>query len=111
MIYQLFIGRFQPFHAGHKECVRKLLETGNVCIALRDTKISKNDPYTVKARKKMIMKAFPGDRDKIKIITIPDITGVYYGRSVGYKIEKLNFNKAVENISATKIRNGEIEKD
>jgi len=40
----------------------------------------------------------------LKIIVIPDIEGVYYGRDVGYKIEQLTVPEEVASISATKIR-------
>jgi hypothetical protein len=40
----------------------------------------------------------------LKIMVIPDIEGVYYGRDVGYKIEQLTVPEEVSAISATKIR-------
>lgn len=40
----------------------------------------------------------------LKIMVIPDIEGVYYGRDVGYKIEQLTVPEEVAAISATKIR-------
>ena len=40
----------------------------------------------------------------LKIMVIPDIEGVYYGRDVGYKIEQLIVPEEVSSISATKIR-------
>lgn len=110
MVYSLFVGRWQPFHKGHKALIKTALDRGkHVCIAIRDTKMSASDPHTVKERKKMILKAFPNDRDRIKIIVIPDIDEILYGRSVGYKVEKVTLSPELHNISATKIRNGEIE--
>jgi len=37
--YRMFIGRFQPFHAGHQTIINKVLkgERKNVFIAVRDT--------------------------------------------------------------------------
>lgn len=40
----------------------------------------------------------------MKIIVIPDIEGVYYGRDVGYKVEQLTVPPEIAAISATKIR-------
>mgnify|MGYP000468431894 FL=1 len=40
----------------------------------------------------------------LKLMVIPDIEGVYYGRDVGYKIEQLSVPEEVAAISATKIR-------
>ena len=106
MQYKFFIGRFQPFHLGHKAIVERLLKEGLVCVALRDTKISKDNPYTIKARKKMIRKAFP-DKDLVKIITIPDITEIVYGRKVGYNVREVRLDSKTEAISGTKIRNND----
>ena len=88
-----------------------LNEGKNVCIAIRDTKISKENPYTTKERKKMIMKAFPEHRDRIKIIVIPDIEAICYGRGVGYDIRNIRLSDKMESVSGTKIRNGEITSD
>jgi len=43
-------------------------------------------------------------RGMMKIIVIPDIEGVYYGRDVGYKVEQLSVPPEIAAISATKIR-------
>ena len=40
----------------------------------------------------------------LKLMVIPDIEGVYYGRDVGYKVEQLSVPEEVASISATKIR-------
>ena len=106
MQYKFFIGRFQPFHQGHQAFVDELLKDGPVCVAIRDTKIAKDNPYTTKARKKMIRKAFP-DKNLVKIITIPDITEVVYGRNVGYEVKEIRLDSKTEAISGTDIRNGD----
>ena len=48
--YSYFIGRYQPFHEGHIRLIHSVLDEGKrVCIALRDTPLRANDPYTVYA--------------------------------------------------------------
>lgn len=102
MIYSLVIGRFQPLHDGHKALVQTLLDEGkNVCVALRDTEISDSDPYTTDERIKMWKDAFS---DKVKVIVIPDIEEVVYGRGVGWGIREIKLSDEIESISATKIR-------
>ena len=104
-IYSLFVGRYQPFHRGHEILVRKVLDEGrNVCIALRDTEISENDPYTIEERTKQIEESLSDCLDRIKIITIPDIEEVCYGRKVGWGIRQLFLGEEIEKISATEIR-------
>ena len=103
--YSLFVGRWQPFHRGHEALIRKVLAEGkNVLIAIRDTNKSKQNPYNLSDRFKMIRKVFPGTK-RVEVISIPDIDEIVYGREVGYKIRELKLPKKIEKISATKIRN------
>jgi len=105
MKYHLFIGRWSPFHNGHKYIIDSVLKSGhNVCIAIRDTPQSEQDPYPALIRKEMI-EAVYGEDPRVKIIIIPDIEMVCVGRGVGYLIMRVP--EEVENISATKIRGKE----
>jgi len=101
MKYSLFIGRWQPFHEGHQKLIQKVLDEGkNVCVAIRDTEISETDPYTTQERQLMINNIFP----EVKVIVIPDIEEVIYGRNVGWGIREIRLDEVTESISATKIR-------
>ncbi len=105
--YSLFIGRYQPLHKGHITLIRKVLDEGkNVCIALRDTPISDTDPYSIEKRTKMFGKEFRKEIEecKVKVITIPDIEEVCYGRKVGWGIRQISLSEEIEKISATEIR-------
>ena len=109
MLYSFFAGRFQPFHAGHRAIVRKLLSEGkNVCIAVRNTEISSSNPFSYGERRELISKLYEAEirEHRVKVILIPDISEIVYGRGVGYKISEISMPKEVENISATKIREG-----
>jgi len=35
---------------------------------------------------------------------VPNITSIFYGRDVGYKIERIDLDQALQEISATKER-------
>lgn len=105
--YSLFIGRYQPFHAGHKALMEEVLKEGKpVCIALRNTGIDEKNPFTMEERKCFIMDALAEwfEKDMVKIIEIPDIEQVCYGRGVGYGINQIEMPKEIQEISATKIR-------
>ena len=41
---------------------------------------------------------------KYDIFVVPNITGIYYGRDVGYKVEQIKLDDTIESISATQIR-------
>jgi adenylylsulfate kinase len=88
-------------HDGHKKLIQSVLDEGkDVCIAIRDTEISADNPYTVLERMGMIENAFP----QVKVITIPDINEIVFGRKVGYGIRELKLDDATESISGTQIR-------
>lgn len=107
MRYSLFIGRFQPLHDGHIKLIRKVLDEGKqVCVALRDTPKDKDNPYTIQERKAMFFNEFKHD---VKIIVIPDIDEICYGRKVGWGIREIRLDKKTEKISATAIRNSNVD--
>ncbi len=99
------LGRFQPWHEGHHKLFEKiLLKTGQVLIMVKDVKGIGDNPYGFKTIKKNILKELVDFKKRIKIILAPNISNICYGRTVGYKIEKINLPKKIQKISATKIR-------
>ena len=44
------------------------------------------------------------DYNCFEVFYVPNIVNITYGRDVGYKIEEETFDKEIEDISATKIR-------
>jgi len=101
----IFVGRFQPFHDGHRRCIEKILETNDRCIVLvRETEQSEKNPLELKKCKAMIRAVFP-DESRVEIHTISDPgcrLSVYIGRDVGYELIQLD--NQTESISATDIR-------
>lgn len=102
--YALYIGRWQPFHNGHKYVIDQGLAKGeNVCIAIRNTEVSQKNPYTVEQRAEMIKKVYA---DKVKIIVIPDVQSINIGRNVGYDVKRINPPQHFGEISGTNVRAG-----
>jgi len=102
----MYIGRFQPFHDGHKFMFLKALKKNNqVCILIMDSYgVNKKNPFKFNVVKKKIDKALYKYKNNYIIIKIPVVSEVIYGRKVGYKINKYYLPKNIEKISATKIR-------
>ena len=101
----LFVGRWQPFHKGHKALIETVLKKGKpVVIAIRDTKLTHKNPYTLAERAAMIRKALKRYGSLVKVITIPDIDEICYGRDVGYRIRRIYLDADTEAISGTKTR-------
>ena len=102
----IFIGRFQPFHEGHKNIFLKALKRNKqVCILVMDSfNINSKNPFKFTQVKKKISQALKKYNGKFVILKIPVVSEVVYGRKVGYKIKKINLPKKIEKISATNIR-------
>lgn len=104
--HAVFIGRFQPYHKGHISLIRQKLDAGvPVIIMVRDMKPDEKNPFTTEQTVSMIEKYHKQKDDIIKIMVIPDIESVNWGRGVGYEINEFFPPKNIETISATKIRN------
>ena len=99
------LGRWQPFHDGHLELFKKILEkTGQVIIMVRDMPQTENNPFIFEDIKKRIEEKLKDYTGKFDVIKVPNITNICYGRDVGYKIEEVVLPKEIQEISATKIR-------
>lgn len=105
--YAMFIGRWQPLHEGHKQMFQQVLNEGNrVCIAIRDVKPDEKNPFTVEEVYSNICKQYENNilLDQVRVIIIPDICSVEFGRGVGYDIIEHIPPQEIHDISATKIR-------
>ena len=103
----MFVGRWQPWHKGHQWLIdQRLKEDKNVLICIRDMLPDKNNPYTceeVYDNLQIKLKELI-DLKRVKVMIIPDIESVNYGRGVGYDIIEHVPPKDIGEISATKIR-------
>jgi len=105
--WSLFIGRWQPLHEGHKQLFRQVIdEGGRVCIAIRDVEVDEKNPFTPNEIMTNIFEQMKQEIEsgKLKIIIIPDICSVDFGRGVGYDIVEHIPPQEIADISATKIR-------
>ena len=104
MKYSLFIGKFQPFHKGHKWLIEELLKLGkNILIGIREIEEPSYSPSEIKMQ---VFELFPNEVNvgTIDFIELPDIESVNYGRDVGYDIIEHIPPKEIKEISGTKIR-------
>ena len=99
------LGRWQPFHDGHYTLFKEIIKkTGQVCIQIRDVQGVDDNPFDFETVKSNIEKALIDYKGKYKIVLVPNITNICYGRGVGYKIEEIVLDEETQKISATKIR-------
>ena len=105
--YSMFVGRFQPFHDGHRWVLDEILKEGkNVLICIRDIAPDEKNPFTAQqVHSNIAIKLLDLIREeRVKAIIIPDIESVNFGRGVGYDIIEHIPPQEVSEISATKIR-------
>lgn len=104
--YAIFIGRYQPYHYGHIELIQQKLNEGiPALIMVRDIQPDEKNPFTTQQTVDMIEKYHASKGDDVKVMIVPDIESVNYGRGVGYEINEYEPTQEVAFISATKIRN------
>ena len=102
--YAMFVGRWQPLHTGHQELFKRAMDEGkNVLICIRDIKPDEKNPFTAEQVKENIT-LFYANEPRVKVMVIPDICSIEFGRGVGYDIIEHIPPTAVAEISATKIR-------
>lgn len=105
--YSMFVGRFQPFHNGHRWVLNEMLNEGkNVLICIRDIEPDDKNPYTSQEVENRIIGGLLDliQEGRVKVIIIPDIESVNFGRGVGYDIIEHIPPQEISDISATKIR-------
>ena len=103
-MHNLFIGRYQSPHKGHQTIFNTYLDKGlPILIAIRDTPVDEKNPLTAHQVKCLWEVVYEGN-ELVKVIVIPDIASVNYGRGVGYDIIERVPPTEVADISATKIR-------
>ena len=107
MKYSMFIGRWQPWHDGHRWLIdQRLNQNKNVLICIREVSQNDSNPYDPVEVKENIEKELKDltSSNRVKVIIIPDIESVNYGRGVGYDIIEHVPPQKIGKISATEIR-------
>ena len=105
MKHILFIGRWSPFHQGHKYIIDAMLNSGHaVAIGVRDS----DDKYSQRARAFAIEKVYAEEVEAgtVKIVLLPDVEMVCVSRGVGYGVVQVP--DTIEQISGTGIRAGDL---
>lgn len=105
--YAMFIGRWQPLHSSHQALFQQALNDGkNLLICIRDGEINEKNPFTPEDVKRNIEDTYAllVNSGIMKVIIIPDICSVEFGRGVGYDIIEHIPPTEIGYVSATKIR-------
>lgn len=123
----LFLGRFQPWHQGHRAIVdqifykndlstpteRRTNRASQLVIMVRSP--SATDPHTFEEIKEMIINdinlAYP---HAYEVMEVPNITNIFFGRSIGFEMERIYLSddlEPVENTTTTRVEKQHFNKD
>ena len=105
--YAMFVGRWQPLHEGHQSLFQQAMNEGkNVLICIRDVVADKKNPFSAEEVLENVSSFYSQEvKDgKVKVMIIPDICSIEFGRGVGYDIIERVPPTEIGEISATKIR-------
>ena len=102
--HAMFVGRWQPLHTGHQELFKRAMDEGkNVLICIRDIQPDEKNPFTAQQVLENINEFYQNE-SRVKVMVIPDVCSIEFGRGVGYDIIEHVPPTAIGEISATKIR-------
>ena len=102
--FAMFVGRWQPLHLGHQELFKRAMDEGkNILICIRDIQPDEKNPFTAEQVRENISN-FYSEEERVKVMVIPDICSIEFGRGVGYDIIEHIPPQEIHDISATKIR-------
>jgi nicotinamide mononucleotide adenylyltransferase len=105
--WAMFIGRWQPWHDGHRWLIDQALNEGkDILLCIRDVTPDEKNPWSAH---EVMLNLFDELKElvetgRLRIIIIPDIESINIGRGVGYDIIEHTPPQEVHDISATKIR-------
>jgi len=105
--WAMYIGRWQPWHSGHRWLIDQQLNHGKkVLIAIRDVEPDENNPWSPIQVMMNITNELIDlvEKGMIRIMIIPDIESINFGRGVGYDVIEHIPPAEISDISATKIR-------
>lgn len=111
--FAMFAGRWQPLHLAHQALFKGALDEGkNVLICIRDGQVNDKNPFTAQEVLDNVSAHYNSliEQGRVKVMIIPDICSIEFGRGVGYDIIEHIPPTAIGEISATKIRE-EMRKD
>ena len=105
--WAMFIGRWQPWHAGHRWLIDQALNEGKkVLLCIRDVPVDEKNPWSaIEVMMNLTNELLDlVEEGKLRIMIVPNIESINIGRGVGYDVIEHVPPQDVHDISATKIR-------
>jgi cytidyltransferase-like protein len=105
--YAMFIGRWQPWHFGHRWLIDQALNEGKkVLLCVRDVVPDEKNPWSAYQIMMNLEEQLKDliEEGKVRPMIIPDIESINIGRGIGYDVIEHVPPQEIHDISATKIR-------
>ena len=105
--YAMFIGRWQPWHDGHRWLIDQALNEGKkVLLCVRDVVPDEKNPWSAYQIMMNLEEQLKDliEEGKVRPMIIPDIESINIGRGIGYDVIEHVPPQEIHDISATKIR-------
>lgn len=105
--YAMFIGRWQPWHPGHRWLIdQKLNEGKNVLLCVRDVTPDEKNPWSPWQVMMNLTEELMDliEEGRVRLMIIPDIESINIGRGIGYDVVEHVPPQDIHDISATQIR-------
>jgi nicotinamide mononucleotide adenylyltransferase len=112
--YAVYIGRWQTWHPGHEWLIGQKLNKGvPVLIMIRDVEPDENNPKSAMQIAQELREVYSEEYEQnmVRVMVIPDIESVNYGRGVGYDVIEHRPPEDIKKISGTSIRAKENKDD
>lgn len=106
--YAMYVGRWQTLHPGHDWLFNQRLNLGeNILICIRDVPKGPKDLLSAEEVKQSLEVRYNDliKEGRIKLLIVPDISSINYGRDVGYEVIEHLPPEEIKQISGTSIRN------
>jgi predicted kinase len=102
----LFTGCYQPFQGHLQRVIEKGLRgIGQECLAVRNIhRIDAKSPLLFLALRERIEATLWARAERFVVVSLPNLTNVFYGHEVGNSVERIIVDEETEAISATKMR-------
>lgn len=105
--WAMFIGRWQPWHTGHRWLIDQALNEGKkVLLCVRDVPVDEKNPWTAHEILLNLSNELQDliQNGQVSIMKIPNIESINIGRGVGYDVIEHTPPQEIHDISATKVR-------
>lgn len=105
--WAMFIGRWQPWHKGHRWLIDQALnEDKKVLLCIRDVTPDEKNPWSAIEVMMNLTNELMDliEEGRIRIMIIPDIESINIGRGIGYDVIEHTPPQDIHDISATQIR-------